>query len=437
MTAKLAFARSSRRHFGSLREPTWAFSCGSEGFARWHTLCSKLVVVFLYRVFSCLVHPRSLLWVALLLVSVATPVQAQQLSLKSQSYRVERKVERDSSKEPYAISRQDCLDDDPTLLDYDPDVKDSGRTWVRFTIYLDGDIPNNSQIEIWASQGADCTDTNSRTNGLCHRVYIRSKANAIQVSDVAHVYPRVVLSEKDVAEIDVNDPTSYPSIEDVCNDDVQQTYTFSIMLFKGSKILTHVEWTDTRVDLRGPDPPTSIKGSPGEASIYLTWDIPSELEDSDTQGFDFYCSPADGSDPAANGGAGGATAACGSKLVPGRLPPAGTKCGSASGKGTRKGLASGLTNGTTYAVGIAARDLVTNSGLLSEVDCVTPEEVTSFFEDYKHNGGKGGGGYCAHSKGRAVPTGWALLLFPLFIVLTFLRRRARRQLSTYDSSYLS
>lgn len=392
-------------------------------------------MVSLHRILSYLAFGPRHLWPLLALLCLTQAADAQQLSLQSQSYRVERAVERNSAEEPYAISRQDCIDDDPTKSDYDPKVKDSARTWVRFTIYVDGNIPNNSQIEIWASQGADCKDTNNRnTNRLCHRVYLRSKANAIQVSDVAHVYPRVILSNRDVSEFDVNDPETYPSIEDVCNADTEQSYTFFIMLFKGTEILDTVEWNDTRIDLRGPDPPTSIDAAPGDSSVYLTWKIPSEFEDADTQGFILYCSPGDDSEATANGGAGGAMAACGSALVPGQLPPAGTKCGSASGKGTRRGLATGLTNGTTYAVGIAARDLINNSGLLSEVQCVTPEDVTTFFEQYKNSGGKGGGGYCAHNKGKRVPLGSALLFLPLLVALAHMRRRTRRLASTNHPS---
>ncbi|HXS18122.1 MAG TPA: hypothetical protein VN764_13085, partial [Polyangiaceae bacterium] len=85
-------------------------------------------------------------WLTLgLALAVTSPAFGQAISLKSQSYRVERANERSSSEEPYAINRQDCLDDDPTKPDYDYKDAPNGRTWIRFTIYVDGNIKNNSR----------------------------------------------------------------------------------------------------------------------------------------------------------------------------------------------------------------------------------------------------------------------------------------------------
>lgn len=362
-------------------------------------------------------------WLTLgVVLAVTSPAFGQAISLESQSYRVERANERSSSEEPYAINRQDCLDDDPTKPDYDYKDAPDGRTWIRFTIYVDGNIKNNSRLEIWVSEGADCKDPDERKpSGRCTQVYKNPKADTIQRSDVAHVYPRIVVGDTNVEDIDLTDVDAYPGTE-VCDEPTDQAYTFYILLFEGDIIADDVTWTETRVDLLGPDPPTEVSAKAGESSAYVSWKIPSEQEDPDTQGFSLYCAPANADN--AMGGAGGA-GACGSVLVAGELPPGGNQyeCGTVTGRGTREGTARKLDNGTTYAVAVAARDLVKNSGVLSEAECVTPAEVTTFFENYKQSGGRGGGGYCAQSPRPVGPMGLLLLL--LLSTAAWLRRQQR------------
>jgi hypothetical protein len=416
------------------------------GFARWHALCSKLPVVSFPRAQARLLALCQLT-LCFAVLSLTSLVQAEAtLSLKSQSYRVERPVERLSSEEPYAINRQDCIDDDPTLADFDAakpvvdkDGVAQGRTWIRFTIYFEGRITNNSRIEIWASQGSDCSDADERKgNGRCRQVYKNPKADTLQVSDVAHVYPRVVMGDRNIEDIDMTDPDDYPTAE-VCDEPIDQAYTFYIMLFNGDVVESKVKWTDTRIDLVGPDPPESVSVDAGEAALFVEWTIESEQEDPDTQGFLLYCSPAAELAPSTDGavgGAGGAAgeAACDSDLVYGKLPKDGSafECGRVTGRGARKGMASylmnengvkePLRNDVLYAVAVAARDMVNNPGPLSEIQCATPALVTTFFESYKDSGGRGGGGYCAQV---ALPSKtWPALFLPLLAV-SYLRRRSR------------
>lgn len=375
---------------------------------------------------------RATSWVILgMALFIQCPVWGQSISLESQSYRVERAVERSSSEEPFAVNRQDCLDDDPTKIDYDPRDAPDGRTWIRFTVFVSGNIKNNSRLEIWVSQGADCTDRIERQpSGRCTQVYKNSKADTIQRSDVAHVYPRIVVGDTNIEDMDLTDVDAYPSTE-VCDQAIDQAYTFYVMLFEGDNVVSNVQWTDTRVDLLGPDPPTSISTKAGESTLYVEWKIPSEQEDPDTQGFSLYCAPAEGDGEGADGGAGGASG-CRSALVPGELPPDGNRyeCGTVTGRGTRKGTARGLENGTTYAVAVAARDLVKNSGVLTETECLTPQEVTTFFESYRASGGRGGGGFCAQARH---PTSIWGVLFAATIGVTIWRRRIRSSAATVSS----
>ncbi len=74
------------------------------------------------------------------------------------------------------------------------------------------------------------------------------------------------------------------------------------------------------------------------------------------------------------------------------------RCAS-SGTISGKMQISPLANGTTYAIAIAAVDKYGNSGLLSNIVCLDPEETRDFFDTYAADGGKGGGGYCAYGAG--------------------------------------
>jgi hypothetical protein len=69
------------------------------------------------------------------------------------------------------------------------------------------------------------------------------------------------------------------------------------------------------------------------------------------------------------------------------------ECGKAN-KSSGEVRTRGLTNGTTYAIGVAGEDLLGNPGVLSRLECATPNEVEDFFERYKASGGVGGGGFC-------------------------------------------
>lgn len=98
-------------------------------------------------------------------------------------------------------------------------------------------------------------------------------------------------------------------------------------------------------------------------------------------------------------------------------------CGSA---GTTSGRLQidGLKNDNIYAVAIAAVDKYGNSGLLSNVACNAPVQTTDFFDAYRADGGKGGGGFfCGFGGGgasSALAFGGALATFAL------IARRARR-----------
>jgi hypothetical protein len=59
-----------------------------------------------------------------------------------------------------------------------------------------------------------------------------------------------------------------------------------------------------------------------------------------------------------------------------------------------------LENGSTYVVAIAAEDTAYNVGVLSELACGTPQDVTGFYEAYRDAGGEAGGGFCSFAPAR-------------------------------------
>ncbi len=108
-------------------------------------------------------------------------------------------------------------------------------------------------------------------------------------------------------------------------------------------------------------------------------------------------------------------------LLPGTLPDPKWECGSADAT-SASGVAKSdlIKNGTIYAVAIAAIDNVGNSGPLSPNICAAPVPVEDFYEVYRAEGGKGGGGFC--SLGHR-PSSATLGLLGLTAALALLRRR--------------
>jgi hypothetical protein len=102
--------------------------------------------------------------------------------------------------------------------------------------------------------------------------------------------------------------------------------------------------------------------------------------------------------PAVDAGPGTSSACWGEGLVPGRVPGIdAVVCGTESSHTARRGYALGLVNGSEYAIAVAAVDQLGNPGELSNVACGVPEPVTGFYEEYKGEGGTGGGGFCGFS----------------------------------------
>jgi hypothetical protein len=129
---------------------------------------------------------------------------------------------------------------------------------------------------------------------------------------------------------------------------------------------------------------------------------------------------------ATSAGTGGSTSSAGgtvsatspdctsSILVPGQPVPDGAMPCGTIGALTSKGGETDpvLQNDTSYVVAIATEDDANNIGVLSNLACARPQDVTGFYEAYRDAGGDAGGGFCSFAPARreAWTIGVALLL---------------------------
>lgn len=362
-------------------------------------------------------------------------------------FKVERDPERSSGEFPLKLNRDDCLNDsDGSREDpRGPGVKK--RTLIEITPKLTKATTSMS-LEVWVgTASADCTDRAQRQSvtGRCNKVFstttsVSGQTFVIHPRDVIEALSRTNEGGKDLQGVGTRDSCSF------------QTETavgyYVMLLTNGDVVGTTAKWDKSPIDTRAPDPPDTIDVTAGDGLLFPEWEIPESAVATDTLGFRFYCEPVGGGPVAAGGagngqgGAGGATAAASgcssqpSRLVAGALPDdlAPYLCGVANGITTRSGqvtrigiderTGSGgtrLQNGVEYAVAIATVDQVSNKGRLSPATCGTPEEVTTFFESYRDEGGRGGGGFCGFSPR---PNASLAILASLALTTWWARRRA-------------
>lgn len=125
----------------------------------------------------------------------------------------------------------------------------------------------------------------------------------------------------------------------------------------------------------------------------------------------------------ANGGAGGESfASCSlDDFDAGDVPEDDFfECGDVQGRSARDGQTNLLDNNQAYAVYVTSTDTVGNQSDASDYGCATPQEVITFFEQYKEDGGRGGGGFCAYSPHEQTSL-WLLLAGTLLLLAA--RRR--------------
>jgi len=336
------------------------------------------------------------------------------------------------------------------------DYRDTKRWWISYQDCLNNEnfvfplnLSNiNNPLEVWV--GSDnCAELRGRADdhGQCWLVQNVPSPDDPQTVSV----PVRSVVNRDLAANTVPGPLG----RDVCDnsdDENGDPVTFYFMLVDGGKSIGSVAWNPTSVggsgfDMVGPAPPGNITIGVGESQ--LTIGLEDLKEDTTRDGFEAFCVPegtlaerpefipdADagaGADAGVGGGSGGedgtpAPAACFTDVPRGGLrPPLDSqyRCGSASTTAQVLKTKS-LVNDTAYAVGVAARDDIGNTGNLSDIECGTPTYMDDFFEVYTRSGGPGGGeGFCAMTPGRARSlAGPALLCGVALLALGARRRRS-------------
>lgn len=354
----------------------------------------------------------------------SSTVLAQKVTLDNTSFEIIREEERSSGEFPFYINREDCFNADAS-----PPTEISLRAAL-------SDYQDDWSVEVWlGNPGNDCTQQDMRvpTTGRCARLYSdRARGNFLRT---------ITLDVQDVVHGAIN--ASGESVEgkgtaEDCETDIETNVVFYVMLIAPGNVLQGqaAQWTTTVVDLSAPPPPDSITVASGDDKLFVNWEIATSSEDDETQGFVLWCVPSGTMqtiDPTGFGGQGGAPSSepttpppeeCNQNVLrENALPPGDEyKCGDARGRSARSGQLN-ADNGTEYAVAVSARDQVANEGRLSPVACGTPEEVTTFFEQYRADGGRAGGGYCAWAPPGS--SSWALLAIGLLGGAWLLRSRRR------------
>lgn len=344
---------------------------------------------------------------------------------------------REANNFPYWVSQSDCLADDV----------------ITFKVQVT--TPNTDNLEVWAG-AADCTQPTQRqgTTATCWRVFSKGVTKSpadipIRAQDLVAEHSEVKGdSNVDGTKADcvpkyqklglyfmyVNDSGQVSSNSITFNDsgvdtEGPNTPTVTAVLasdkrlivnwennnpteFAGYKIYcSEVTETETETASNGL---TLLDGAIVDGSVFDTsstnsTSITASTSDtpvtgssaSDTAATSSSSNVEDAGDAAAAQSDGGATtedgvAGCGGDaLKEGTFPSMDLECGTVSTYSSTTGYAKGLINGRAYAVGIAAKDRLGNESKLSNVECGSPRDVYTFYEDYREAGGGGGGGFCS------------------------------------------
>lgn len=370
---------------------------------------------------------------ALAVLLGAGPASAQQITIGTA---VDRSTpRRQSTYHPDWINYSDCIQDGT----------------LTFTLTLPSNLLSDD-LQVWAGgTGTDCTDSTQRTGtaSTCWKLY--------SAQPTAGQGLRVEVSMQDIVGRHVGSGPGSGTAGD-CDSSSSQAVSVTLYFMLLPSGGTNPDASQTyalKYDLLGPPAPTNIKTGIAENRLKVSWTASSPLDD--VEGYYVFCDPKPGAastsqpleagspDAAAgtggttgSGGAGGSTGATdggseaatqnpdcpSSVLITGQRPDGTFRCGDVNGKSSTSTYAEGLTNGTKYNVAVAGYDGVQNYGLLSTVECDTPQIVNDFWDEYTQAGGKGGGGFCGIAARPAPGAGGAFLL-ALFAGLLRRRRRQR------------
>lgn len=311
----------------------------------------------------------------------------------------------------FFVSREDCTDGDE----------------FTFPFVLSNIGSNTFEVWVAPNSSTDCSDKTARDNSTG-----ATKCKLVATNGAPVVNGKVIVKSSDIAG--AIDSVSGCDFTGSGTAPIATNIYFMLIPSGGGSVdpANVCKWSDTSVDLVGPEPPTAPTAGIGDTIATISYTLSNNQQD--VLGYQFFCDPppaggaggaggatsattsattaATTSATTGSGGAGGAgggtttstTATTGSGtssgtnggaadcpssvLVAGQIPDLAYQCGKTNGA---SGNATGLTNGVTYAIGVAGYDNLGNVGKLSTMVCVTPGPVDDFFTLYKDAGGKAGG----------------------------------------------
>ncbi len=323
------------------------------------------------------------------IASLAPPARADSISIDD-NFVIERSYTRASDTEPQQISKRDCEED----------------ANIRFPVTIQAS--SLRPMEIWSGREA-CNTTVRRDSSDC---------NLVKTLDVASGTRTINITSQEIVGAEcTGDQTSSSS--------VQRALFFAFLDETGSPSEQENDTQTIVYDVVAPGAPNFTSLGSGDGLLVPHWDV---VETSDLIGYSFYCDSSASIDLSNTGAAGQGGAAsdigCTNSLVEGQTPDDSRFCGRQAGQRATRGTISDLNNEQAYAVGVVSTDFVGNVGVLSNIRCQTPHEVTDFYEAYTAAGGKGGGGFCSLTPGRAPSSLFGVGIFGMLLV-SLTRRKLR------------
>lgn len=333
---------------------------------------------------------RKLAYLGCLTASWLAPAAAhgQTIDISAATFRIDRPVPRSAGEFPWALNREDCISGvaGDTKIVINPVLKDFNR--------------QTTSLEVWVGSGRDCTKDDERAvNGRCGLVF----------SETARVTGQeIVIRPQDVIESIRTQGATTTGTAETCDSELAASVTFYVLFVDNGTVKGKGDtWTQSTIDLNAPAVPTSVETRAGDNAIFTSW---VSGEDVDLQGFQMFCEETSCDDPqAASSGTAGAAGApnawancsgASDHLAPGAYLSATERarylCGSAGKFSSNQSTLTAISgtpieNGRCYAVAISAYDTALNVSALSSLACVTPREVTTFYEAYRDAGGRASG----------------------------------------------
>jgi MYXO-CTERM domain-containing protein len=311
-------------------------------------------------------------------------------------------------------------------VNYD-ECRNPNEEYFQFTLAV---TTPGDPLEVWAGSGQDCAAVRVSDNRTQSCWIVATVARSEDPMTVKVPVRNIVARDVDT----LTPPSGLgPEVCDGSTDNEGDSIKFYFFLQDGGQAVagTTVTWDPaalggTGFDLVGPDPPESITIGMGESQLSIN--LKDVDEESDRERFAAYCAPVQADETFIP--TDGAAACATTDLMANARPNPALKCGEASETSntitTDSDLPGGdLVNDQLYAIGVSGEDIVGNSGPLSPISCGTPKPLDDFFELYKQNGGRGGGGFCSMSPGSHSVPGATALLFALLAAFGIRRGRSR------------